>query len=157
MIAAVKPETQIRSMRPADLRAVAGVERTAYDYPWSRGIFRDCLLAGYYSFVLDIDGAVTGHAIMSIAAGEAHILNICVHPDVQRMGYGRRLLHALLVKAEEAEAKKVFLEVRPSNAVALALYRSVGFEKVGVRPAYYQAANGREDAVVLASRLPSTS
>lgn len=156
MIAAVQPQTQIRPMLPSDLRAVASVERAAYDYPWSRGIFRDCLLAGYCSLVLDVDGVVTGHGIMSVAAGEAHILNICVHPQAQRAGYGRRMLHALLVKAEEAEAKKVFLEVRPSNTVALSLYRSVGFEEVGVRPAYYQAANGREDAVVLASRLPST-
>lgn len=156
MIAAVKPQTQIRPMLPSDLRAVAAVERAAYDYPWSRGIFRDCLLAGYSSLVLDVNGVVTGHAIMSVAGGEAHILNICVHPHAQRVGYGRRLLHALLVKAEEAEAKKIFLEVRPSNTIALHLYRSVGFEEVGVRPAYYQAANGREDAVVLASRLPST-
>lgn len=157
MNAAVKPYTQIRSMLPSDLRAVADVERSAYDYPWSRGIFRDCLLAGYSSLVLELDGNVAGYAIMSVAGGEAHILNICVHPDVQRIGYGRRLLHALLVKAEEAEAQRIFLEVRPSNPAALHLYQSVGFEKVGIRPAYYQAVNGREDAVVLALRLPSTS
>lgn len=157
MIAAVKPQTQIRAMLPSDLRAVAAVERSAYEYPWSRGIFRDCLLAGYCSVVLDIDGVVMGYAIMSVAAGEAHILNICVHPDAQRIGYGRRLLHALLVRAEESEAQKIFLEVRPSNAAALQLYRSVGFEEIGIRPSYYQAANGREDAVVLATRVPSSS
>jgi ribosomal-protein-alanine N-acetyltransferase len=156
MSAAVKPRTEIRLMQPADLKAVAVVERAAYQYPWSLGIFRDCLLAGYYCLVLEVGGTVTGYGIMSIAAGEAHLLNLCVHPDAQRLGYGRRLLNTLLLKASDAQADKVFLEVRPSNEVALLLYRSAGFEQVGIRPSYYQADNGREDAVILAATLAST-
>ncbi|HEY8522038.1 MAG TPA: ribosomal protein S18-alanine N-acetyltransferase [Gammaproteobacteria bacterium] len=153
MSAAVYPRTQIRLMTPSDLKAVAQVERAAYAYPWSLGIFRDCLLAGYYSLVLDIADEVTGYGIMSIAAREAHILNLCVHPKYQRLGYGRRLLNALLLKAQDSEVDKVFLEVRPSNTAALHLYRSVGFEQIGIRPAYYQAEGGREDAVILAATL----
>lgn len=153
MSAAVRPRTQIRLMSPSDLKAVAQVEKTAYAYPWSLGIFRDCLLAGYYSLVLDVDGEVTGYAIMSIAAAEAHVLNLCVHPTYQRCGYGRRLLNALLMKAHDAKVDKVFLEVRPSNEAALRLYLSVGFERIGMRPGYYQAEGGREDAVVLAATL----
>ena len=150
MSAAVNPRTEIRLMQPADLKAVAAVERAAYEYPWSLGIFRDCLLAGYYCLVVDVAGTVTGYGIMSVAAGEAHLLNLCVHPNAQRLGYGRRLLNALLVKATDADADQVFLEVRPSNGLAIELYRSVGFEQIGIRPAYYQAARGREDAIVLA-------
>lgn len=153
MSAAVLPRTEIRLMQPADLKSVASVERAAYQYPWSLGIFRDCLLAGYYCLVLDVGGNVTGYAVMSVAAGEAHLLNLCVHPNAQHVGYGRRLLNAMLVKAEDAGATRVFLEVRPSNEVALRLYRSVGFEQIGIRPAYYQAEHGREDAVVLATTL----
>ena len=153
MSAAVHPRTEIRLMQPADLKAVATVERAAYQYPWSLGIFRDCLLAGYYCLVLDVAGSVTGYGIMSIAAGEAHLLNLCVHPGAQRLGYGRRLLNALLLKAADAQADKVFLEVRPSNQIALKLYASVGFEQIGIRPAYYQADRGREDAVILAVAL----
>lgn len=153
MSAAVEPCTEIRLMLPADLKAVAQVEREAYDYPWSLGIFRDCLLAGYYSIVLEVGGTVTGYGIMSMAASEAHILNICVHPGVRRFGFGRRLLNALLVKAHESEICRAFLEVRPSNAAALNLYRTAGFVEIGVRPAYYQAAEGREDAIVLAATL----
>jgi len=153
MSAAVHPRTEIRLMQPADLKSVASVERTAYQYPWSLGIFRDCLLAGYYCSVLDVGGSVTGYGVMSIAAGEAHLLNLCVHPNAQHVGYGRQLLNAMLAKAEEAGADKVFLEVRPSNWVALRLYRSLGFEQIGIRPAYYQADHGREDAVVLATTL----
>jgi ribosomal-protein-alanine N-acetyltransferase len=153
MSAALHPRTEIRLMQPADLKAVAAVERAAYQYPWSLGIFRDCLLAGYQCLVLDVAGTVTGYGIMSIAAGEAHLLNLCVHPNAQHFGYGRRLLSALMLRAAEADADKVFLEVRPSNEIALRLYRSVGFEQIGIRPAYYQADHGREDAVILAATL----
>ncbi len=142
-------------MQPTDLRSIASVERAAYEYPWSVGIFRDCLLAGYYCLVLELDGRVMGYTIMSIAASEAHVLNLCVHPDAQHYGYGRRLLNALLAKARDSKVDKVFLEVRPSNAVALALYRSSGFEEIGIRPGYYQARQGREDAVILAATLRS--
>jgi len=103
--------------------------------------------------VLDVGGSVTAYGIMSIAAGEAHLLNLCVHPNAQRLGYGRRLLSSLMLKAADADADKIVLEVRPSNAVALRLYASVGFEQIGIRPAYYQAENGREDAVILAATL----
>jgi ribosomal-protein-alanine N-acetyltransferase len=156
MSAAVDPRTEIRLMQPSDLKAVAAVERAAYAYPWSLGIFRDCLLAGYYCLVLDVGRAVTGYGIMSVAAAEAHLLNLCVHPSAQHLGYGRRLLNALLVKAQDADVDKIFLEVRPSNQVALRLYRSVGFEQIGIRPAYYQAERGREDAVILAANLRSS-
>ncbi len=142
-------------MQPTDLRSIAAVERAAYDYPWSVGIFRDCLLAGYYCLVLELEGRVMGYTIMSIAAAEAHVLNLCVHPDAQHLGFGRRLLNALLAKARDSKADKVFLEVRPSNSVALALYRSTGFEEIGIRPGYYQAREGREDAVILAATLRS--
>lgn len=142
-------------MLAADLNGVQLVEQATYDYPWSRAVFRDCLLAGYYSLVLDAGGKVSGYAIMSIAAAEAHILNLCVHPALRRLGYGRRLLNALLFKAEDSAVKQVFLEVRPSNQSALKLYLSAGFEEIGIRPAYYQARQGRENAVVLS--LPLTA
>lgn len=156
MIAAVRPETDIRPMQAADLQGVECVERAAYNYPWSRAVFRDCLLAGYYSLVLDIDGEVCGYAIMSIAAAEAHILNLCVHPELRRQGYGRSLLNALLFKAQDSEVQQVFLEVRPSNDAAIQLYESAGFAQIGVRHGYYQAEGGRENAVVLSLSLETS-
>ncbi|MGD2166870.1 MAG: ribosomal protein S18-alanine N-acetyltransferase [Gammaproteobacteria bacterium] len=157
MSAAVEPRTEIRLMLPADLKAVAHIEKAAYNYPWNLGIFRDCLLAGYYSIVLDVGSAVTGFAIMSAAAAEAHVLNICVHPAARRYGYGRRLLNAMILRAHELEVEQIFLEVRPSNAAALNLYRSAGFIEIGVRPAYYQAEFGREDAVILSAQLQQSA
>lgn len=143
-------------MQASDLAGVQRVERASYDFPWNQAVFRDCLLAGYYSLVLEVDGTVSGYAIISMAAAEAHILNLCVHPDQRRVGYGRRLLNALIFKAQDSGIEQVFLEVRPSNDAAIALYRSVGFEQIGIRPAYYQARVGRENAVVLSLTLASS-
>jgi ribosomal-protein-alanine N-acetyltransferase len=143
----------IRPMRPADVVAVAAIERSAYEFPWSAGIFRDCLLANYTSVVLEQGGRVIGYGILSVAAGEAHLLNLALAPEVQRRGYGRRLLEHLLGVASAAGADRVYLEVRPSNPRALHLYQQAGFEVIGRRRGYYRARFGSEDAVVLARRL----
>ncbi len=156
MSASLQPRTQIRAMRPSDLKAVAAVESSSYQFPWSIGIVRDCLLAGYCSQVLEFSGVISGYSIMSVAGAEAHLLNLCVHPGCQRLGFGRRLLNVALSKAEELAVERVFLEVRPSNAIAIALYRSAGFEIAGTRPSYYKAESGREDAVVLAAAVNPT-
>jgi ribosomal-protein-alanine N-acetyltransferase len=138
-----------RTMVHDDLPMVSDIERRAYDFPWSHGVFRDCLLAGYNCIVLERDEQVAGYAILSIAAGEAHVLNLCVDPDYRRLGYGDRLLDEILRRALAAGVKEVFLEVRPSNVNALALYRKKGFRQIAHRRAYYQAKDGREDAAVL--------
>jgi ribosomal-protein-alanine N-acetyltransferase len=150
MIAVAKdlPPT-IRPMCQSDIAGISAIENDTYDFPWSSGIFRDCLLAGYTNIVLDHDGDVVGYGVMSIAAGEAHLLNICVEGNLRRNGEGRRLLGHLLGVAREAISERVFLEVRPSNEIAMALYHSVGFSVLGIRPAYYKSTQGSEDAVVL--------
>lgn len=147
----------IRSMTHEDLAPVSNIERQSYEFPWSHGVFRDCLLAGYQCCVLERNGEVAGYSILSIAAGEAHILNICVHPDYRSMGYGEKLLDDLLFRARSASVREIFLEVRPSNEHALALYRKKDFHKVADRPAYYQASHGREDASVLVKKLTTNS
>ncbi len=156
MSASVRPQTQLRQMRPSDLKAVAEVERSSYRFPWSIGIVRDCLLAGYHSQVLEVDGVISGYSIMSAAGPEAHLLNLCVHPSLQGLGYGRRLLNSALLRAEELRVERVFLEVRPSNLVAISLYRSAGFELIGTRPSYYQSERGREDAVIFAASVDAS-
>jgi len=143
----------IRQMRHEDLAHVSDIERRSYDFPWSHGVFRDCLLAGYQCIVLDRDGDVAGYGILSVAAGEAHILNLCIEPAYRSHGYGERMLDEILFRARAASVQEVFLEVRPSNRHAIALYKKKGFHKVANRPAYYQARKGREDAAVLAKKL----
>ncbi|MDH3351165.1 MAG: ribosomal protein S18-alanine N-acetyltransferase [Gammaproteobacteria bacterium] len=136
-----------------DLQHVSDIERRSYDFPWSHGVFRDCLLAGYQCVVLERDGEVAGYSILSVAAGEAHILNLCIEPSYRSHGYGEKLLDEILFRARTAAVREVFLEVRPTNIHALALYKKKGFHQVANRPAYYQARDGREDAAVLAKKL----
>ena len=148
-----EPRTSIRDMTHEDLSMVSDIERRSYEFPWSHGVFRDCLLAGYQNIVLLRGGEVAGYGVLSVAAGEAHILNICVNPDYRSRGYGEKLLDEMLFRARTASVRQVFLEVRPSNERAIALYRKKGFHQVANRPAYYQAHQGREDAAVLAKKL----
>ena len=150
-------QVTVREMRPDDLAMVSDIERRSYDFPWSHGVFRDCLLAGYQCLVLERDDKVTGYAILSVAAGEAHILNLCVAPAYRSHGYGERLLDEILFRARSASVREIFLEGRPSNKSALALYKKKGFYQVANRPEYYRAHEGREDACVLAKKLTANS
>lgn len=140
---------EIRPMHELDVPVVVAVERSAYQFPWSEGIFRDCLRVGYVCRVIEVDGDIAGYGIMSIGAGEAHILNVCVRAEYRGRGFARKLLIFLLERARSAGMYEAFLEVRPSNTTAARLYHSLGFEQVGVRRGYYQSATGREDAAVL--------
>ena len=147
------PLLQIRSMTEADLAAVMEVELRAFPHPWSEGNFRDCLRAGYECWVLDREEQVIGYGVLSLVVDEAHILTLCIDPELQGNGLGRRMLERLLNLAKLRHADTAFLEVRASNRVALGLYRAVGFNEVGVRRGYYPADGGREDAIVLALAL----
>ena len=143
----------IRTMHHDDLVLVSDIERRSYEFPWSHGVFRDCLLAGYSCIVVERGDLVVGYGILSTAAGEAHILNLCVDSNYQQLGYGERLLDEILMRARRAEVKEVFLEVRPSNVSAISLYEKKGFRQIAYRPAYYQARKGREDAAVYSKIL----
>lgn len=150
-------ETALRVMREEDLERVLAVEVAAYATPWTEGIFRDCLRVRYCCLVAERDGQLLGHAVMSVAVGECHILNLCVHPAHQRQGLGRRLLRRLLALARRQDADTAFLEVRVSNRGAVDLYRSEGFDEIGLRKGYYPVAQGppgrREDAVLMGRAL----
>lgn len=143
------PAPEIRPMHELDVPLVVTIERAAYQFPWSEGIFRDCLRVGYFCRVVEIDGDLAGYGIMSVGAGEAHILNVCIGDEYRSRGLARKLLLSLLERAKVAGMYEAFLEVRPSNLIANRLYQSLGFEQVGIRRGYYQASNGREDASVL--------
>jgi ribosomal-protein-alanine N-acetyltransferase len=144
---------KMRPMCEPDLDAVANNESGAYSFPWSRGVFSDCLTAGNQCWVAEVDAEIVGHSVITAGAGEAHLLNVCVRSDRQGYGYGRTMvLHALGV-ARELGADALFLEVRPSNDIAARLYDSLGFREVGVRKNYYSAVLGHEDARVLVMDL----
>lgn len=147
---------RIRNMRQEDLPEVLAIEGKNYNFPWSEGIFNDCLKSANYACLIceELD-VITGFSIVSILAGEAHIMNICVDPAVQKQGVGSKLLE-YMIELATPKAETIFLEVRPSNLAAISLYKKRGFNEIGVRKAYYPAVNGRrEDAVMLALELVS--
>ena len=147
------PEIHIRPMMEIDLPDVATIEQSSYAFPWSENIFRDCLRVGYTCRALDLSGRIIGYGVMSLGAGEAHILNVCVGEEFRNLGFGRRLLEHLLERAAASGVAEAFLEVRPSNLAAIRLYQRIGFEQIGIRRGYYQASDGREDAIVLKREL----
>ncbi len=145
----------MRAMTLNDVDAVLGIELAVQVYPWTRGNFIDALSHGYVCRVDEDGGETRGYAVLMPVLDEAELLNIGVAAGQQRKGLGRAMLHEMLDVAREKNMRRVFLEVRSSNAAALALYRSTGFGEIGVRRGYYQNASGSEDAVTMACELPS--
>jgi [ribosomal protein S18]-alanine N-acetyltransferase len=142
-------EVRIRSMDVTDVEEVTRLELASYAFPWSEGIFRDSLRVGYRCSVLELGVVIAGYGVLATGAGEAHLLNLCVREQFRFRGLGSRVLQHLLTQAREADARVMFLETRPSNQAAIRLYQSAGFAQIGTRKGYYQAVNGREDAIVM--------
>jgi ribosomal-protein-alanine N-acetyltransferase len=143
-----------RTMRNSDLDLVVQNEAAAYEHPWTKRIFIDCLRAGYQCWVLANKRQIVAHGVMSVAVGECHLLTLCVNPEFQRLGHGRKLFMLLLDRAAKMDVRECFLEVRASNAGAIQLYRSLGFTQIGERKNYYPGNEGREDALILSRNLP---
>lgn len=153
MSAVLQDRIHLRTMSLEDIDQVLEIERSAYDFPWTANVFSECLKAGYVCRVCFDDDALVGYGIMSMGAGECHIMNLCVHPQKHGSGYGARLMSDLLQIAGQSRTHMAFLEVRISNQRAHALYQQLGFNEIGIRKNYYPARWGREDAYVLAKTL----
>lgn len=143
-----------RPLQLGDLAAVAVVEAGAYGHPWSRGNFIDSLAAGYIAELLESPAeGVVGYFVAMPGVGELHLLNITVARAWQGHGHGSALLEVVQAHATQRGLASLWLEVRESNHRARALYCRRGFAQVGLRRAYYPAAVGREDAVVMSLDL----
>ena len=141
-------------MTPADLERVIRVEREVYEFPWSERIFNDCIRVGYHCWLALADDEVVGHAVISVTAGESHMLNLSIARAQQRKGYGRQFIEFLIQDARAHAAETMLLEVRPSNTAAIQCYHAAGFSEIGSRKDYYPAADGREDALLYARHIP---
>ncbi len=141
----------LRPMQLDDIEAVQVIEDEAYPFPWSHGIFADCLRAGYEGRLLVTESdELRGYALWSWGVGEAHLLNLCIAPRWQGRGLGRFLLESCLDEIACCDVDRLLLEVRASNDLAIALYERIGFSRIGLRRDYYPAADGREDAWIMA-------
>lgn len=144
---------EFRRMTRGDVAEVMAIESSAYRFGWTRGIFEDCLRVGYDCWVLESNGVIVGYGVLSVAATEAHVLNVCVNPREQRRGHGRAVMEHLIARALELNAQQMWLEVRPSNKAARRLYAALGFDLADRRRGYYPDEHGREDALVLSKTL----
>ena len=147
------PQLHYRRMRSADLAEVAQLEKSLYAFPWSLGNFRDSVNAAYDCWTVTHGERVIGYAILMVALDEAHLLNIAVAAEWQNQGIGRDFLKHMIGVAKSAGCQIVYLEVRPSNLSARHLYRGLGFQQIAIRPEYYPAVTGREDALFLGLAL----
>lgn len=146
---------QFARMQVGDLPEVVAIENDVYPHPWTRGNFLDSLYSGYEAWTLrEPSGALAGYFLVMLAMDEAHLLNISVRRDLHGKGVGRMQLDKVVDVAKEKGMTSILLEVRPSNERALAVYNRYGFERIGVRKAYYPASNNtREDAIVMRFHL----
>lgn len=140
----------IDTLREEDIPAAASLETLCFSDAAGFTAFVHspaCL----YAAALTETGRLVAYGGISLAADEAEILNIAVHPDFRHLGIGSRLMRHLMHAAHERGAASLYLEVRASNVAAHALYRSLGFDEIGVRKNYYKSP--REDAVLMARSL----
>ncbi len=146
-------ELWFRRMTLADIRWVMKVEREVYQFPWTDKIFNDCIRVGYDCWLALQQQNIVGHAVISVTAGESHMLNLSIARKHQRKGYGRQFIEFLIDEARERNAQTMLLEVRPSNTAAINCYNSAGFNEIGCRKDYYPASEGREDALLFARQI----
>lgn len=142
-----------RRMTAGDLDAVMAIENEVYPQPWTRGNFSDSLNAGYHCRIMEISGEIVGYGVVMIAAGEAHLLNLSIAAPWQRQGRGRELLGFLIQLARDYRARRIYLEVRPSNLAGRGLYAGAGFIEIATRRGYYPGPGGGEDAVIMELEL----
>lgn len=143
----------LRILSENDFSELLIIEALSHIAPWDRGTFERCWQAGYQGWVIEYNNKIIGFIIITLYAGESHILNIAIHPDFRSQGFGQQLLEHALAIAKSKGANIAFLEVRKSNDSAISLYQKLGFVQIGERKAYYPDKSGREDALVFAKDL----
>lgn len=140
----------ISSLEPNDLPTAFQIEKRAHAFPWSEKTFASNQGDRYLNFQLRVDDVMAAFAITQVVLDEATLFNIAVDPDFQRRGLGRELLEHLIDELEKRGILTLWLEVRASNAAAIALYESLGFNEATIRRNYYPTADGHEDAIIMA-------
>ena len=153
MSTSLSGDYQFRPMTEDDVEEIMRIEPHIYSHPWSRGNFVDALRSGYASWVLLNERQMIGYSLMMMVLDEAQLLNLSIAKAYQKRGLGRLLLEHMIAVAKRQGAANMFLEVRPSNISAIALYENIGFNEMAIRRGYYPAQQGREDAVLMGLAL----
>jgi ribosomal-protein-alanine N-acetyltransferase len=145
---------RFRDLDPGDLYEVMAIEMASFPSPWSPKLFEEEIGRTFSDAVVAVEepgGEVAGYTICWTVGEESHLLNIAVRPDARGRGIGRALLKECLRRTARAGARRIFLEVRPSNQQAIRIYRREGFRFVGIREGYYTDTG--EDAIVFSREI----
>ena len=142
-----------RYMRKEDLEIILEIERYSNPHPWTEKNFQDCLDKDYYCLIQEYEGEVSGFSIQSINSEESHLLNIGIVENLRRRGLGREILSQVTNVSKIMGSRRIFLEVRPSNLLAIKLYEQEGFKRLKIRKDYYRLDEGREDALIMVKKL----
>lgn len=140
-------------MLPADLPEVITLENASYDFPWTEGIFSDCLANNYLAVLYVKNRQIQAYTVSQYIVDECHLLNLCVRQEARGQGLGTKMIQYLINQARQKDMGSIFLEVRVSNDAAIRLYDKLGFNEIGIRRGYYPDTSGREDALVLAYEI----
>ena len=140
-------------MLHADLSEVMAIEEQSYEFPWTQGIFNDCLDNHYTATVYEQKNRILAYSVSQYIVDECHLLNLCVRDEARGQGLGSKMIQYLVNHARQKDMGSIFLEVRITNAAAIHLYDKLGFNEIGLRRGYYPDNDGREDALVLAYEI----
>ena len=141
----MKKDFTIRPALVDDLSEMQAILKSA-SRDWSAGILPTCFGEGYYAWVIGIEDEIFGFAVVKDVGEQWEILQIVIDTLYQQQGLASRLLEFIMTEAREKQIKKMHIEVRQSNSVAMSLYRKFKFKEVGLRKKYY---GDGEDAVVM--------
>ena len=145
-------ELRFRKIEPRDLDEVVEIEQEAFPEPWTRGMFcQEISSPMSHFFVALLDDTLVGYVGFWQVADEAHITSVTVRKEYRGRGYGRVLTDFIVRAAVKENLTRAMLEVRVTNTTAQNLYKSLGFEKTGIRKGYYKKTN--EDAIIMARKL----
>lgn len=137
----------IRDYIPGDEKAIALLEKECFSEPWSETAITDSYQNSTVFILFEEDGGILGYAGMQTVLDEGYVTNIAVTSSARRRGIGRALVEGLKQKAEEMALSFISLEVRVSNAAAIALYEKQGFKRMGKRKNFYSRPT--EDGLIM--------
>ena len=143
----------IRPFHEPDLDSIVRLEKECYSHPWPTWLFRGALRTGMSCWAMEADHELIGFGIIQIKNSWGHLMNICITQRFRGMGLGKKMTLHLLSEARKHHASISWLEVKPTNPVAIKLYKSLGFRKAKMRKNYYPSRRGRLPAIVMAKKL----
>ena len=139
---------RIRDAVPQDVPEIARLERECFTTPWTEEIIRSQLSGeGKLMLAAEEDGRFAGYMGLQYVLDEGYISNVCTAPEFRRRGVASALIDETVTRAAALGLSFLSLEVRRSNEPAIRLYEAWGFQKVGVRPGYYEKP--AEDAIIM--------